>query len=1271
MDFSWGMLFTGLAVFATAGLTILVNKQRPPDPLWPSLFFVYLCAFLWSVGELISVFIVADPSAYWFWTVVKFTGIVFFAPSWWLFTINFNSYEHVELPKFVMSTRFVPVAVSIVAFSMLLTNPMHHQFIVAAKGHSNEFKFGWFLHAANAYSMIGTSALVFFRLYWKKKQLKLRNQLGVMVFASMVPMFVSVPYVLRIVDPGFDPTVSAFVFSCVLFAWGIYHDRLFLLNPVSLQHLMKLESDGVLILDKRWNIAFANDSSRKFLSQPDDFYDQSIFVQLENQLGRGDTAEQMNAAEIEELLTAPNEFNPSQVFKTNLDAPAWVTLELIHVPGRTNSTSAIGIRIQDVTALENFKQEMEAQSAILVGVLSASTQGILVIDSNGNMIYHNQSFQDIWNLPEEIIKSGNGQKAMEHAQRLLKSPEQFTQITPDATATNGESSYDVDEFKDGRFVERIAQPLNINGVRAGRIWRYQDITKKLREEDQERKQALIFSNINDGVALLDLDDNIVDWNKAAEKLTGYTREEVINQPPHFLVHDKNGRGFIRSVRDAMEEKGEWEGESINVRKDLSRILCFSRITIVYDHEQKRKGVMIVSRDITAEKEAAEKIQASEKRLEEANQMLKLVLDSIPVRVFWKDLNGTYLGCNQLFSQDAGIANPESLIGLNDFDMSWKDQAEAYRKDDKFVIDTKETRLNFEEPQTTPEGKTIWLRTSKVPLYDLTGTVIGMMGAYEEITESRSIREKLEESQLKTKVVNEELKISLERTNELKIIAENANEAKSAFLANMSHEIRTPMNGIIGMASLLLNTSLTSEQDQYLSTLKTSANSLLDLLNDILDYSKISAGRMNLETIGFSFQRILEDVLDIMSYPSDVSHVSLTGFRVNAVPARMMGDPLRIRQILLNLVSNAIKFSPDGEVVVSASYEESASILNIEVRDTGIGIKPENLRTLYDSFTQADSSTTRKFGGTGLGLTITHSLIEMMNGTLDVQSKYNEGSTFTVRLPLRSIAEQTKPESGSLKGKHVVVCLGSETFEEAIRTNLARWECTFDVINSTNEKKDSDTFLTNESIMIVDRNTISHVPLNTNNVVLVSLKDVEQVPMRSGSFPLNLPLRESSLLSAIELAYGVSNDEAAPDPPEAPLKDSEYNILVAEDNVINSKVVKKILENAHFTCVCKPNGLEAVQELQENPYDLILMDCQMPEMDGYEATRTIRELDDKELSRTPIIALTAHSMEGDREKCLDSGMDDYVTKPVDPSWLLETIRKHMALNEKTQSSTSTT
>lgn len=420
------------------------------------------------------------------------------------------------------------------------------------------------------------------------------------------------------------------------------------------------------------------------------------------------------------------------------------------------------------------------------------------------------------------------------------------------------------------------------------------------------------------------------------------------------------------------------------------------------------------------------------RLTQAHELLRDVIDTAPIRVFWKDLDGRYLGCNQLFARDAGRQRSDEMIGLDDFAMPWAAQAELYRADDQAVVRSKQARLGFEKPQTSPDGKIVWLSTSKVPLKDAEGKIIGTLGIYDDISSRKATELELQSHRLHLEELVEERTKAL---TEAKIAAEAASRAKSAFLANMSHELRTPMNGVLGMLMLASRRMSDAKGLDQLDKAKLSAERLLGILNDILDISKIEADRMVFESIPMQISTVIEQVTNTLGHKAKEKNLALT----TNIPAKLMtqaltGDPLRLGQILINLVGNAIKFTEMGVISIRASsFDETHDQLQVrfEVGDTGIGIDHYAQARLFDAFEQADNSTTRQYGGTGLGLAISKHLVHLMGGRIGVISFPGEGSTFWFELPLRkrepeirdvALSSPTEPANTRLLDQFAGACV---------------------------------------------------------------------------------------------------------------------------------------------------------------------------------------------------------------------------------------------------------
>jgi two-component system, sensor histidine kinase and response regulator len=658
----------------------------------------------------------------------------------------------------------------------------------------------------------------------------------------------------------------------------------------------------------------------------------------------------------------------------------------------------------------------------------------------------------------------------------------------------------------------------------------------------------------------------------------------------------------------------------------------------------------------------------EEALAQERTLLHTLAESLPDYIYAKDTESRFLLVNTAGARMIGSISPAEVLGKTDADFYPAELASRYMADERRVWETGESLINREEPCVDAvTGAAKWLLTTKVPFRDASGKIRGLVGLGRDITAG---------------------KIAAEQLRAAKDEAEAASRAKSEFLANMSHEIRTPMNGILGMIGLALDSDLTPEQREYLGMARVSAESLLAVLNDILDLSKIEAGKLELESIDFDLRDNLETAVKTFAIPAHQKGLELTCDIHPDVPARVSGDPTRLREVVMNLVGNGIKFTESGEVVLEAGVDQTGSAdegvvaLRFAVRDSGIGIPREKQKLVFQAFAQADGSTTRKHGGTGLGLTISARLVELMGGRMWLDSEAGHGSQFHFTAQFGKAWSETQDEDveeAHLGGFRVLVVDDHATNRRVFLETLRRWEMAPEAVGSGSEAltclqqaydlgtpfrlvladvnmPDTDGFALVEQIR-QSRDFAGVAVIMATSATLG--EDVERCRHLGIAAHLTKPVRQSDLRAAILVALG----RGPSDQPCARLLERSQRerrrglcILLAEDNLVNQKLATRLLEKAGHMVVVAANGRQALEALESANFDLVLMDVQMPEMDGLDAAAAIRERERRTLEHLPIIAMTAHAMKGDRERCLAAGMDGYIAKPIRPGDLCQAIEQ---------------
>lgn len=759
--------------------------------------------------------------------------------------------------------------------------------------------------------------------------------------------------------------------------------------------------------------------------------------------------------------------------------------------------------------------------------------------------------------------------------------------------------------------------------------------------------STLLETVPDSIYFKDADSRFIRLSRSCARKFGLEDPEgAIGKSDADFFSMEHARKALQDERQIMStgesilsqiEQETYDGDMIT--------WCSTTKVPLKDKTGKVIGTFGISRDVTQQKQA-------EEELARERDLLKTIIDNVPDLIYVKDRAGRFVTANAALLDLLKLSNADGLIGKTDYDFSPPDLACNYVADDQIVMRSREPLLDREESHRSDDGRQIWLLTTKVPLFNNDDEVIGVVGIGHDIT----ARKKADQQIIAAKEM-----------------ADRANQAKSDFLANMSHEIRTPLNAVIGMTDLVLNSNLDASQREFLSMVQDAGESLLSVINDVLDFSKIEAGKLDIDHHLFNVHKSLGDTMKTLGVKAHAKGLELA-FRIAPdVPRFAIGDLGRMRQILLNLVGNAIKFTDQGEVVVEVVSLPCATgelLIEVSVRDTGVGIPAEKCETIFNEFEQADSSTTRRFGGTGLGLAIASRIVTLMGGEISVSSAVDAGSEFRFHVRLKRAPDDVEERAGYgavvVGGTRVLVVDDNETNCTILDEMLSNWGMIPALCLSGDEALErlqtagerGETF----GLIITDIN----MPRMSGYDFLEQLRenhefaDLPVIVLTSGGREgdreladalrvhrqLMKPVKQSELFDVIVQSLGVNLPEDTGSVDRTPESTSEtLRILLTEDNVINQKLAIGVLKNDGHEVTVANHGGEALRLLEEQSFDLVLMDVQMPVMDGLEATRAIRERETHSGNHLPIIAMTAHAMKGDRENCLEAGMDEYIAKPI--------------------------
>jgi PAS domain S-box-containing protein len=775
------------------------------------------------------------------------------------------------------------------------------------------------------------------------------------------------------------------------------------------------------------------------------------------------------------------------------------------------------------------------------------------------------------------------------------------------------------------------------------------------------------------VSITDAAGRITFANERFCKISGYTRQELIGQDHRLLKSGQHLPEVYIDMWHTISHGRTWHGEVCNRRKNGSLYWVHATITPFMNEVGAPEEYIAIRTEITAQKQLEEASRQQE-------AWLRIILDNLGEGVYTLDSHGRL---------DYMNAEAERLIGWRLEELAGKvlhDIIHHHRPDGQ-PLPAAECPIHLamldrcvyrssDEVFFHKDGTRLPVTITGAPLA-LEGEWKGSVAVFSDMREEQLLRQHLLDA---------------------KEAAEEATRLKADFLSTMSHEIRTPLNGVIGMTDLLLDTPLDNEQTEFARIIKISADALLAIINDILDFSKIEAGRLVLEHADFSLRQIIEGNLDVLAGKAHEKELTLASFIAPGLPDHLIGDPTRIRQILLNFLSNAIKFTEHGEVVVSAQDESGTEneadktattgatdirrrvLVKLAVRDSGIGLSETARAILFQPFSQADSSTTRKYGGTGLGLSICKRLVEAMGGEIGVDSAPGEGATFWVRIPL-DVADDKRahvPPAADLRGKRVLIAGGSEGSRAVWCAYFEAWQVHCGIAPSFAELRRrlaelEDKGLAPDALLLAQ--PLSDVTLIEAVASLLAEgkclplvcclarpdREMKSILTAQGIIVVEQPLKQSLLFNALmttpaamQAASARRMFDAADHTKTVAVSDGQHRLLLAEDNPVNQRVAVHLLSKLGYAVDVVDNGALAVAAAATGNYDLLLMDCQMPEMDGFEAAAAIRRAEINSTRHLPIVAMTANALQGDREQCLASGMDDYIAKPIGVARLSEVL-----------------
>ncbi len=1018
-------------------------------------------------------------------------------------------------------------------------------------------------------------------------------------------------------------------------------------------------SSGILITDERGAVTWVNEAMERMTG-----YAASDF--LGRRPGELLTGPGTDPAVLDRIRASVNagEACREEVLNYTRDGRRmWVEVEITPVrDARGRITQRVAIET-DVTERHTASEALRKREQLFRCALESMRDGLVVYGADRSVKLLNPSAERILGIGIEGLSNyGDGDPSW----RLLRADGSTmpNDERPVALAlATGKPQRDVSmgvARRDGttRWLQMQAQPLTSDGESAahGAVATFEDVTDRREAEEQIRRLTRLVEQMPAAAIVTDGEGRIEWVNSGFTLVTGYALDDVRGRTPSVIKSEQTRPEVHAALWQTIREGREWRGELLNRRRDGVPYWATVSIFPVRDDEGRVVNFVGIQEDITERKRTVEALRQSEEKY-------RTILEHIEDGYYEVGLDGALRFVNEPVARSLGRSSAE-LVGTRFGDFTGAEDRARLREAFGQVLTSGQAVRAFEWQVIPRDGIPLHVEASISVITDGMGRPTGFRGIVRDVT----LRKQAEDE--------------LRRAREAAL--ETA-RLKSEFLANMSHEIRTPMNGVIGMTDLMLETELSPEQRDYVLTTKSSAGALLTIINDILDFSKIEAGKLTLESVPFRPRDLLADTLKSLAFRASQKGLELVLDLHSDLPDTLSGDPGRLRQVVTNLVGNAIKFTERGEVVLHARVDErsgDACTLHVAVRDTGIGIPHDKQAAIFDAFTQADGSTTRRFGGTGLGLSISVRLVQLMGGRIWVESQPGEGSTFhfTMRLGIEagSPALTSPVPTSMLAGCRTLVVDDHPTNRRILAGMLAEWQMRAEEASGADAAVPAldaalaagdpvrvlllDVQMAGEDGFQLAGRLLAEPRFDGLRILMLTSAgergDMARCRELGVAGYLRKPIAMGDLRDALLSVLGGGERAAREVVTRHTLRERRrvLRILVAEDQGVNRKVAVHMLQKQGHEVHAVADGREALAAVAQVDFDVVLMDVQMPEMDGLEATRAIRALERGTAARLPIIALTAHAMKGDQERCIEAGMDDYVSKPLSPARLFEAIER---------------